>query len=212
MGCGPTGSSVHGILQARVPEWVAIPFFRGSSRAWVSPAAGGFFVLSEPPGKAPCVTFCKVHFVLHVASPERVWSSGLCPLRALVVPDGRKGVGSFPVPAPVRSAVCPRDFLPALPSDVPGRLVQRGPSGHKCLAGVSQGKRHREDTCCPVPGERVRLGLRSQSPPDPRAGHEGPAQAGSGRQRRGGHGYTEPCLQQEAPGGEPSLPGQGLED
>ena len=25
------GSSVHGILQARIPEWVAIPFSRGSS-------------------------------------------------------------------------------------------------------------------------------------------------------------------------------------
>ena len=28
----PPGSSVHGILQARLLEWVAIPFFRGSSR------------------------------------------------------------------------------------------------------------------------------------------------------------------------------------
>ena len=24
------GSSVHGILQARIPEWVAIPFYRGT--------------------------------------------------------------------------------------------------------------------------------------------------------------------------------------
>ena len=29
--CSPPGSSVHGILQARIPEWVAIPFSRGSS-------------------------------------------------------------------------------------------------------------------------------------------------------------------------------------
>ena len=28
----PPGSSVHGILPARLLEWVAIPFFRGSSR------------------------------------------------------------------------------------------------------------------------------------------------------------------------------------
>ena len=28
----PPGSSVHGILQARILEWVAISFFRGSSR------------------------------------------------------------------------------------------------------------------------------------------------------------------------------------
>ena len=31
MDCSPPGSSVHGILQARVLEWVAIPFSRGSS-------------------------------------------------------------------------------------------------------------------------------------------------------------------------------------
>ena len=28
----PPGSSVHGILQARILEWVAIPFSRGFSR------------------------------------------------------------------------------------------------------------------------------------------------------------------------------------
>ena len=27
----PTGFSIHGILQARILEWVAIPFSRGSS-------------------------------------------------------------------------------------------------------------------------------------------------------------------------------------
>ena len=31
MDCSPPGSSVHGIFQARVLEWVAISFFRGSS-------------------------------------------------------------------------------------------------------------------------------------------------------------------------------------
>ena len=41
------GPSVHGILQARILEWVAIPFSRGSSwprgRTWVSHTAGKFF-------------------------------------------------------------------------------------------------------------------------------------------------------------------------
>ena len=32
MDCSPPGSSVHGILQSRILEWVAIPFSRGSSR------------------------------------------------------------------------------------------------------------------------------------------------------------------------------------
>jgi len=31
--CSPPGSSVHGILQARILEWVAMPFSRGSSRS-----------------------------------------------------------------------------------------------------------------------------------------------------------------------------------
>ena len=30
--CSPPGSSLHGILQARILEWVAISFSRGSSR------------------------------------------------------------------------------------------------------------------------------------------------------------------------------------
>ena len=31
MDCSPSGSSVHGILQATILEWVAIASFRGSS-------------------------------------------------------------------------------------------------------------------------------------------------------------------------------------
>ena len=52
--CSPPDSSVHGILQARILEWVAISFSRGSSRprdrTWVSYIAGGFFT-TEPLGK-----------------------------------------------------------------------------------------------------------------------------------------------------------------
>ena len=32
MNCSPPGSSLHGILQARILEWVAVSFSRGSSR------------------------------------------------------------------------------------------------------------------------------------------------------------------------------------
>ena len=32
MDCSPPGSSVHGVLQAEILEWVAIPFSRRSSR------------------------------------------------------------------------------------------------------------------------------------------------------------------------------------
>ena len=32
MDCSPPGSSVYGLLQTRILEWVAIPFSKGSSR------------------------------------------------------------------------------------------------------------------------------------------------------------------------------------
>ena len=47
--CGPPGSSVHGILQARILEWVTMPSSKGSSpprdRIQVSLIAGGFFTI-----------------------------------------------------------------------------------------------------------------------------------------------------------------------
>ena len=50
--CSPPGSSVHGILQARIQEWVTMPFSRGSSqpRDWtqVSCFAGRFFTIWGP--------------------------------------------------------------------------------------------------------------------------------------------------------------------
>ena len=45
------GSSVHGILQARILEWVAIPFSRGSSQPRGKPTLQADSLLSEPPGK-----------------------------------------------------------------------------------------------------------------------------------------------------------------
>ena len=35
--CSPPGSSVHGILQARILEWVAVSSSRGSSRPGIEP-------------------------------------------------------------------------------------------------------------------------------------------------------------------------------
>ena len=52
--CSPPGSSVHGILQARILECVAVPFSRGSSwprdQTGISHTGGRFFAI-EPPGK-----------------------------------------------------------------------------------------------------------------------------------------------------------------
>ena len=51
--CSPPGSSVHGILQVRILEWLAMPFSRGSSRPGIkprSPALQANSLPSEPPG------------------------------------------------------------------------------------------------------------------------------------------------------------------
>ena len=49
MHCSLPGYSVHGILQARILEWVAISSFKGSSwpwdQTWVSCIAGRFFTI-----------------------------------------------------------------------------------------------------------------------------------------------------------------------
>ena len=57
MGCSPPGSFLHGILQARILEWVFTPFSRGSSQlmdrthiSYGSCIAGRFFT-TEPQGK-----------------------------------------------------------------------------------------------------------------------------------------------------------------
>ena len=49
MDCSPAGSSVNGIFQARILEWVAMSFSRGSSRprdqTWVSHTVGRRFAV-----------------------------------------------------------------------------------------------------------------------------------------------------------------------
>ena len=54
MECSPSGSSVHGILQARIQEWVAISFSKGSSWPRIEPRPSALqedSFPSEPPGK-----------------------------------------------------------------------------------------------------------------------------------------------------------------
>ena len=54
MNCGPSSFSVHGILWARILEWVAIPFSRGSSQ----------------PRDQTCVSYvsCTGRWILHLGS------------------------------------------------------------------------------------------------------------------------------------------------
>ena len=74
MDCSPPGSSVHGIFQARILEWVAISSSRGTSQSGnqtrISCMAGGFFT-TDPPGN-PCITCSSVQFS-HSVMSNSLW-------------------------------------------------------------------------------------------------------------------------------------------
>ena len=78
MNCSLPGFPVDGILQARVLEWVAITFFRGSSwpsdQSWVSRIAGRFFKPSKPSGKPKCVVWSEVRSLSHVQLFATPWT------------------------------------------------------------------------------------------------------------------------------------------
>ena len=61
MDCSPPGSSVHGILQARTLEWVAMPSFRGSSR----PRNGSLSLLHWQAGSLPLASLGKPQIMVH---------------------------------------------------------------------------------------------------------------------------------------------------
>ena len=71
-------STVRGILQARILEWVAFPFSRGSSqpRGWSrSPALQADSLPAEPQGKPPCeYDFMQFYHVLyHVTAGQSIY-------------------------------------------------------------------------------------------------------------------------------------------
>ena len=77
--CTPPGSSVYGILQARILEWVAIPFSRGSSqprdRTLVSRITGRFFTVWATGKSLPrLLSLIKRFRVYMVIAP---WGQGL---------------------------------------------------------------------------------------------------------------------------------------
>ena len=75
----PPGSSVHGILQARILEWIAIPFCRGSSqprdRTEVSCLAGRRFTLWAT-REANWISKLRHIQTMHYGAPESscIWS------------------------------------------------------------------------------------------------------------------------------------------
>jgi len=60
--CSPSGSSVHGSLQARILEWVAIPFPRGSSQ----PRSPAFQTDSLPPEGPRTLLYTYAHTFIYM--------------------------------------------------------------------------------------------------------------------------------------------------
>ena len=69
MDCSLPGSSLHGILQARILEWVAISFSRRSSDLGIKPESPAFqadALTSEPPGKPQeCSNYHTIALISH---------------------------------------------------------------------------------------------------------------------------------------------------
>ena len=78
MGCSPPGSTVHGILQARILEWVALPSSRGSfqprDQTQVFCIAGRFFT-TELPGKTLVAQESKKFFLEVFVLSIHEWAS-----------------------------------------------------------------------------------------------------------------------------------------
>ena len=79
--CSPPGSSVHGILQARTLEWVAMPSSREFSqiRDWtqVSCIELGFFYLLSHQGSPKILEWVAYHFFRRTSHP-RNWTWVSC--------------------------------------------------------------------------------------------------------------------------------------
>ena len=75
MDCSPPGSSVHGISQARILEWVAIPFSRDLPNPGIKPGSPALQADSlpfEPPRKPPWGIWWAQ---ITLAKPSAVWHS-----------------------------------------------------------------------------------------------------------------------------------------
>ena len=83
MDCSPPGSSVHGILQARILEWVAISFSRGSSwpRNWTQVSCiAGRFLTYWATREARVLTPSIISPILMLSSVLKTWSPSWIPV------------------------------------------------------------------------------------------------------------------------------------
>ena len=131
MNCSTPGSSVHGIFQARILQWVAIPFSKGSfpirDRTWVSCISSRFFTAWPPRKPIMCVLCCVV--LSHSVMSDSLRTHRLQPTR-LLCPWGffrQEYWSRLPCPPPghlLHTGIKPRSpslQADSLPSDPPGK-------------------------------------------------------------------------------------------
>ena len=121
MDCNPPGCSVHGILQARILEWVAIPFSRDLPDPGIkpgSPALQADSLPSEPPVKHlkgiifhQSLTMC-CHGKNQIC-PSLFYSPNLC-VSCLVMSDSLPPLGLQP-PGPSATGFSREEYWSGLP-------------------------------------------------------------------------------------------------
>ena len=105
MNCSPLGSSVHGTMQARILEWIAMPSSRGSSRPrerthisylWWSPVLAGRFFTFSATWEACKIKIklnkCIEHLPFARQLPKCQWSKSESHLLSILmglIPQGR---------------------------------------------------------------------------------------------------------------------------
>ena len=148
MDCSPSGSSVHGNLQARILEWIATPSSRGSSRprdrTCVSCIAGRFFTTASPEWyssrlKTLSVTLSHPESQAALTSyperpppcnPEPSFGCQSVTGVPVLLPDSALGEeGWLPLASPASDAFCPED-------EHPDSAVLLGRSGSQFAGGV----------------------------------------------------------------------------
>ena len=143
MDYSPQGSSVYGISQERILEWVAISLSRGSSNPGIIPASptlAGVFFTTELPGKTP-----EKLLFNHWVMSNSLWPHGLGPAKFLCPwnsPSKNTGVGHF---SSVQSLSCVWLFArpglqharPPCPSSTPRVYPNSRPLSQWCHPTIS---------------------------------------------------------------------------
>ena len=137
MDCSPWGFFVHGIFQARILEWVAISYARGSSRprdqthiscisckpiSHASPALAGSLLTTVPPvkhiffwgGHIFCVTEVFSQYHLFLMKFSSTWFMET-PFPPFLLPQICQTISSLPIPYTVHPFITSARLYPTLP-------------------------------------------------------------------------------------------------